>query len=208
MRCMRTDNGKRVVLCFDRDRTVSVNPHPSSDKPAVPLGWVQYWAHMTDTHVWATGFQLLRHEAKIPGIEEAEVIWEEHSGGEDYGYEEEKDITYRQPSRRDGLRLIQDIYQSIYPDDEFLFIVVDDIDVSDLSREGPWIHHYPWDFYRLVREGHAHVEEPPETSYPQDGIEFNKKGDSVIDYNEKAVVGDLCHELRNTSQESNDGIES
>ncbi len=55
-----------IVFAFDRDLTVDVNEGP------VPLALVRHLAHCTDHQVWATGNQLLKDEAGIPGI--AEII--------------------------------------------------------------------------------------------------------------------------------------
>mgnify|MGYP000695154476 CR=1 FL=1 len=56
-----TETFPETVLCFDRDYTVSVNPHP--DRTAVPLSWVKYFAHYRkDIDVWATGNQMLTEE--------------------------------------------------------------------------------------------------------------------------------------------------
>ena len=72
---------ERIILCFDRDYTVSVNGHP--DRAAVPIGWVQYWAHETEIPVWATGNQHLKSECEIPGLTEAESLWEEYVTSEE-----------------------------------------------------------------------------------------------------------------------------
>ena len=53
-----------IVFAFDRDLTVDVNEGP------VPLALVRHLAHDTDHEVWATGNQLLKAEAGIPGIDE------------------------------------------------------------------------------------------------------------------------------------------
>lgn len=167
---MRTDSGRRVVLCFDRDHTVSVNPHP--ERSAVPIGWVQYWAHETDIPVWATGNQHLRAECSIPGITEAEEAWEQITG-EEYEYENSTFENFIKPRRRDGLRLIQDLYQTAFPDDRFLFIVVDDVDVSDLAGEGPWHHYLPWYFVEYIETDYIVLDKPPEGSYTNDGVPMN-----------------------------------
>ena len=53
-----------IVFAFDRDLTVNVNEGP------VPLVLVKHLAHNTEHEVWATGNQLLKAEAGIPGIDE------------------------------------------------------------------------------------------------------------------------------------------
>lgn len=53
-----------IVFAFDRDLTVDINEGP------VPLALVRHLAHDTDHEVWATGNQLLKAEAGIPGIYE------------------------------------------------------------------------------------------------------------------------------------------
>lgn len=191
---MRTEEGERIVLCFDRDFTVSVNPRPG--KEAVPIGWVQYWAHETDIPVWATGNQHLKSEAEIPGIEEAERAWMEYIAGEEYEYENSNLVDYSKPRRRDGLRLIQDVYEAVFPDEDFRFIVVDDVDVSDLSEEGPWTHYLPWDFFEQVQNGETELEEPPSDSYTNDGIPFNSTDDADFDYNREESLEEIQEELK------------
>jgi len=51
---------------------------------------------------------------------------------------------FSKPRRRDGLRLIRDVYESAFLDEDFRFMVVDNADVSDLAAEGPWTHYFPW----------------------------------------------------------------
>jgi len=148
---------ERIVLCFDRDRTVSVNPHP--DHRAMPIGWIQWYDHVEEIPVFATGNQHLRTEAKIPGIREAERLWEELEG-EEYEYQNSQFEDYVKPRRRGGLRLIRDVYEATYPDEDFRFIVVDDVDVSDLAAEGPWCHYLPWKFVETVESGDFALEEP------------------------------------------------
>ena len=53
-----------IVFAFDRDLTVDVNEGP------VPLALVRHLAPETEHEVWATGNQLLKQEAGIPGITE------------------------------------------------------------------------------------------------------------------------------------------
>lgn len=196
---MRTENGERVILCFDRDRTVSVNPAPN--RRAVPIGWVQYWAHETETPVWATGNQHLRSEASIPGIREAEFAWREYVTGKDYEYEESEFENYWKPCRRDGLRIIQDVYQAVFPDEDFRFVVVDDVDVSDLSEEGPWTHYFPWNFVEYVESGGFALDEPPEGSYTNDGVPFNSTG-AHPDFDPDQ--GEALEEIRNELSQPTD----
>ncbi|WP_367176675.1 adaptin protein [Haloarcula rubripromontorii] len=166
------ESTERIVLCFDRDYTVSVNPHP--DHRAVPIGWLQHWYHVEEIPVWATGNQHLKTEAEIPGIRDAEHAWKEYiTDGEDYDYENSQFEDYIKPRRRDGLRLVQDVYEEAFPDEDFRFIVVDDEDVSDLEEEGPWTYYTPWQFVEAVENGEAGVEEPPSDAFRNDGVPFN-----------------------------------
>ncbi|MFC7323100.1 adaptin protein [Halorubrum rutilum] len=166
-----SDRTERVVLCFDRDNSVSVNPHP--EHRAVPIGWIQYWAHVEETPVWCTGNQHLRVETETPGIREAEYLWEEHIAGEQYKYENSQFEDFIKPRRRDGLRLIQDVYEAAFPDEDLRFIVVDDADVSDLSDEGPWTWYAPWDFVEAVESGEFVLDEPDGDSFRNEGVPFN-----------------------------------
>jgi len=183
-----SDRTERIVLCFDRDSTVSVNPHP--DERAVPIGWIQYWAHEAEIPVFATGNQHLRSEAKIPGIREAEYLWEELEG-EEYEYDNSQFEDYIKPRRRDGLRLIQDVYEAAFPDEDFQFVVVDDADVSNLSDEGPWTHYFPWDFVEAVKSDEFHLEEPPSDAYRNEGVPFNSTDDPDFDHNQNAPLEEI-----------------
>ncbi|MDN4032221.1 hypothetical protein, partial [Chryseobacterium gambrini] len=61
--------------CFDRDYTVSVNPHPT--RKSVPLWWVTQLAHQRPrVDVWATGNQMLTIEASIHGTVYAAAVWQ------------------------------------------------------------------------------------------------------------------------------------
>lgn len=177
---MRNDADERIVLCFDRDHTVSVNAHP--DHRAVPIGWIQWWSHVLEVPTWATGNQHLRTEAEIPGIEEAEHAWQSYLEGEEYEYENSQFEDYWKPRRRDGLRLVRDVYEAAYPDEDFRFVVVDDVDVSDLADEGPWTHYLPWDFVEAVENGDFALEEPPDDAFRNDGVPFNSTDDPDFDH--------------------------
>lgn len=180
---------------------MSVNPHP--DERAVPIGWIQYWAHKDEIPVFATGNQHLRVEAEIPGINDAEHAWEEYLDNGEYDYENSQFEDYWKPRRRDGLRLIQDLYQTAYSDDDFRFIVVDDVDVSDLSDEGPWEYWLPWEFVEAVESGEAAVEEPPSDAFRNDGVPFNSTDDPDFDHNQNAAL----EEIRAQVQEGQPEIE-
>jgi hypothetical protein len=187
-----TTNG--VVLCFDRDHTVSVNGHP--EKRAVPIGWIQYWAHVLEIPVWASGNQHLRVEAEIPGISEGEHLWESYIDGDEYNYENSQFKDFHKPRRRDGLRLIQDLYQETFPDEDFRFIVVDDADVSDLEDEGPWTHYFPWDFVKTVESGNFALEEPPSDAYRNEGVPFNSTNQPDFEYDQKRELRQIQKRVR------------
>ena len=147
------------MLCFDRDLTVSTNP--PHDSLAVPLSWIKYLAHeRTDCDVVASGNQHLKKEGAIPGMEEVKRCWEllnvdgalpylsesDKSGelGESGEYE-----TFK-PARRYGLMLVKDVYDTAFPNSDITFIVVDDVDLSDL--EG-FEYYFPESFvYAVVSE--------------------------------------------------------
>jgi len=162
-----------TVYCFDRDYTVSVNPHP--DHEAVPLSWIKWIARETDHPVYATGNQHLRREALIPGIEEARQRWEAMNGfhPEDR-YEDDGYYGYK-PARRDGLRLIQDVH----PEEDEI-VVVDDINLRDLEPEGIY-HYYPWDFVEQVRNGELEIE----INFGQYNDEPENANDIEVDYFEE-----------------------
>lgn len=151
-----------VVVCFDRDDAVSVNPHPDPDKRMVPLAWVKYLAHEDpEVDVWATGNQALRGEAAIPGIDRAIEIWQSLDLEMDGRYST-PDLTRYEVPRRDRLHLVEDLYGTTDADIEF--VVVDDVDLSNMAKYG-WQHYFPWDFVDAVEEGTAPVSIP-------DGHEF------------------------------------
>lgn len=117
------------VLCFDRDQTIDLNPAP--DMEPVPLSWVQFYAHNTQLHVWATGNQQLQIEAGIPTPYEARqlMIDNDHSvddvpgGGDRY--------------REDRLSIIDTLYNLV--GDEPTFIVVDDARLNNFcERNRGW----------------------------------------------------------------------
>ncbi|MDS0280551.1 hypothetical protein [Haloarcula onubensis] len=198
------DTTTRVVLCFDRDDTLSVNPHP--DHRAVPIGWVQFFAHELEIPVFATGNQHLRAEAKIPGIREAENAWEEYVTGEPYEYENSQFEDFIKPRRRDGLRLIRDVYEAAFPDQDFQFVVVDDADVSDLSEEGPWTHYFPWDFVKAVESGDFALEEPPSDAYRNDGVPFNSTDNPDFDHNKNAALEEIRAQVQEGRPEIGEGV--
>jgi len=184
---------ERIVLCFDRDHTVSVNPHP--DERAVPIGWIQWYAHETDIPVWATGNQHLKSECEIPGLSEAESLWEEYVAGKEYVYENSEFENHIKPRRRDGLRLIQDLYEETFPDTDFRFVVVDDEDVSDLSGEGPWTHYFPWGFVETVESDKFVLDEPDGDSFRNEGVPFNSTDQPDFEV-ERRTVDEIRDELR------------
>jgi len=154
-----TETFPDTVLCFDRDYTVSVNPHP--EKSAVPLSWVKYFAHHRgDVDVWATGNQLLSEEASIPGISQATSCWRAITYPENIEqYHEFVSPQSGRLSRREGLNLIQEVYKHVarVRGHSFDFIVVDDIDLSELDG---WDHCYPWEFTQAVRTGNHSIVPP------------------------------------------------
>ncbi|WP_302083200.1 hypothetical protein [Salinibaculum rarum] len=153
------------VLCFDRDYTVDVNP--PRDRQAVPLQWVKYFAHSPDTQhidVWATGNQHLVSEAGIPGIRTAKALWDtvnipdvEETFDKPHDENGEEISTYK-PDRREGLRMIKDIYdpvEGVAPS----FVVVDDANLIALESEG-WSYYQPWDFVAAIGDNTAEVTVP------------------------------------------------
>jgi hypothetical protein len=169
---------------------MSVNGHP--DRAAVPLGWVQYWAHEVELPVWATGNQHLKIEAAIPGLAEAEELWEDDLGNDEYQYSNSEFEHHFTPRRRDGLRLIQELYEATFPDEPLRFMVVDDVDVSDLAAEGPWTHYFPWDFVAVVEAGvlkQSHgLLEPPNAAYRNDGVPFNSTPDPDFEAQQSTIA--------------------
>lgn len=170
-----------TILCFDRDFTVDVNfdQHEAymMDAPAdaepVPLAWVKHYAHSVENvDVWATGNQRLRKEGAIPGLEEARLLWESlHETDIESQYKGRGFLDRYKPTRRDGLRVIQSIYEGYASDEDTLrFVVVDDVDLSDMRNE--WGKHYfAWDF---IKENEWIVEKPDFSGTPANSTECHE----------------------------------
>jgi hypothetical protein len=145
------------VLAFDRDWTVDVNPHPRRE--AVPLEWVQYWAHEAGHEVWAIGNQALVEEANIPGTVESIRRRDGHVDAlgeqDEYGYYE------WWPEREERLRILAELF----PDADG-YIAVDDL---DLGHVDDWDHYHAWDFVEYVRQGELGLSAPPSTDLSPDG---------------------------------------
>jgi len=167
------------VLAFDRDWTVDVNPHPRRE--AVPLEWVQYWAHETGHEVWAIGNQNLVEEADIPGTVESIRRRDGHVDAlgeqDEYGYYE------WWPEREERLRILGELF----PDAEG-YIAVDDLDLGHVDG---WEHYHAWDFVEHVRQGELGLSAPPSTDLSLDG--GFESGDSVRDVLEEGYVFELTH---------------
>jgi hypothetical protein len=131
-----------TVFAFDRDWTVDVNPHPHRE--AVPLEWVRHLAHETDHPVYAIGNQTLAEEAAIPGV--VDIVGRHTDHWDEWLGRKQPDGRYeRFPTRRERLGLLTDLHPG-----ENQFIVVDDIDLSDVNG---WEHYFAWDFVEAVRNG-------------------------------------------------------
>jgi hypothetical protein len=153
-----------AILCFDRDYTTSISPPPASHGLSAPVAWVRYLAHDDDAggiDVWATGNQRLRHEAMIPGFREALDCWEALAGHSAFEAYDRVFGDERKPRRRDGLRLVADLYRksvnsSVDPVPEGrsppTIVVVDDVDLSNLAGEGIE-HFHPDVFTSLIEAG-------------------------------------------------------
>ena len=129
------------ILCFNRDRTVDVNPDPELEP--VPLSWVQFFAHKTDLHIWATGNQQLQIEAAIPTPYEAREILIDNGynirfmpgGGNQY--------------REDRLRILDRLYEEMNVDAEF--IIVDGTRLGGFcSRNDKWDCYNSEEFVRSI----------------------------------------------------------
>ena len=138
-----------IVLAFDRDWTVDLNPHPMYE--AVPLPYVKYWNEQTDHEVWATGNQLLVNEAEIPGT--LESVRRLHGDISAFGEKNERTGRYENwPQRETRLKILE----RLFPDaDEY--IVIDDLDLSHVDN---WNHYYAWDFMEALRDGKLNLEMP------------------------------------------------
>jgi hypothetical protein len=138
------------VLAFDRDWTVDLNPNPNHD--AVPLEWVEYWAHASDHEVWAIGNQDLVDEAEIPGI--VEIVRRTHGDIEKLGEQDQNGYYEWWPTRQHRLELLAELFP-----DATGYIVVDDLDLSHVDG---WDHYTSWDFRELIEDGSLPLQPPDE----------------------------------------------
>ncbi len=142
---------QQPVFCFDRDKTVDVRP-PKRGR-AVPLAWVQYYAHRTEHDVWATGNPRLCHEAGIPSPREARELLVAA------GREPVASYDRMNSGRIDRLRLLDQLYAESY-DRTIQFVVVDDTDVTEYTADRRWMYYGPTEFVAAVEDG-AYPEADP-----------------------------------------------
>jgi len=135
---------REPVFCFDRDRTIDVSPPKRG--PAIPLSWVQYYAHCTEHDVWATGNPRLCREAGIPSPREARELL--NTGG----YEPVAAYDRMNSGRIDRLRLLNQLYGESY-DRNVEFVVVDDTDVTEYTDGRSWAYYPPAEFVIAVKDG-------------------------------------------------------
>ncbi len=145
---MSTPN-ERLILAFDRDETVDVNP--PVDKEAVPLSWIKHWDSETDHEVWAIGNQKLKSEAEIPGVREA-VLALENEWYREFTETDDDDSVDGWPRRARRVEMLAELF----PDAD-AYIVVDD---KDLSYVDGWSHYFPWEFVDAVRNGDFTLDPP------------------------------------------------
>ncbi|RZV12562.1 HEAT repeat protein [Natrinema hispanicum] len=129
-----------IVLAFDRDWTVDVNPHPNRE--AVSLDWVRHWAHKTNHEVWAIGNQDLVYEAGIPGTVEA--IRRYHGDLDVLGDQDDAGRYEWWPSRERRLELLAELFPSATR-----YIVVDDLDLGHIDG---WDHYTAWEFCKALEK--------------------------------------------------------
>lgn len=138
------------VLCFDRDQTLNLNP-PQNGK-AVPLSWVQYYAHFTNLDVWATGNQQLQIEAGVPTPYEASQMLK------DDGHSVRYDPSGSHQARRNGLQIIEKLYSEVYDNPSFL--VVDDANLTAFAQDTKWQYYSPAEFVSFIKEGDSELPDP------------------------------------------------
>lgn len=140
---------ERLILAFDRDETVDVNP--PADKVAVPLSWIKHWDSETDHEVWAIGNQKLKSEAEIPGVREA-VLALENEWYREFTETDDDDSVDGWPRRARRVEMLAELFS-----DADKYIVVDD---KDLSYVDGWSHYFPWEFVDAVRNGELTLDPP------------------------------------------------
>ncbi|WP_265112062.1 HEAT repeat domain-containing protein [Halosolutus halophilus] len=166
------------VLAFDRDWTVDVNPHPRRE--AVPLEWVQYWAHETDHEVWAIGNQDLVDEADIPGT--VESVRRRDGDIDTLGDRDEFGNYEWWPEREERLRILAELFPGADG-----HVVVDDLDLSHVDG---WDHYHAWDFVDLLQEGEMELSTPSSDLIPDGGFE---SADEVRDILNDGYVFELTY---------------
>jgi hypothetical protein len=116
---------EHIVLAFDRDETVDVNPHP--EKQAVPLSWIQHLNEETHHEVWA-------------------VLELENEWFREFSETDNDDEVDGWPRRARRVTMLSELF----PDAEG-YVVVDD---KDLSYVEGWDHFYRSNFqWYLVASG-------------------------------------------------------
>jgi len=145
---MSTTPGQ-LILAFDRDQTVDVNP--PANKEAVPLSWIEHWDAETDHEVWAIGNQELKSEAGIPGVREA-VLELENEWYREFTETDDDDSVDGWPRRARRVEMLAELF----PDADG-YVVVDD---KDLSYVDGWSHYFPWEFVDAVRTGALTLDVP------------------------------------------------
>lgn len=116
------------VLCFSRDGIIDLSP-PEEGR-SVPLSWIQFYAHLTDHHVWACGNQQLQIEAGIPTPYEAKEILERN------GIQTNLSSAGGHKHKMERLQIIDMLYRKSYEDTSF--VVIDSERMSSLSERTNW----------------------------------------------------------------------
>ena len=152
------------VLAFDRDWTVDLNPHPR--RKAVPIEWVEYWAHETTHEVWAIGNQDLVEEANIPGT--VESVRRRDGDIQALGDLDESGHYDWWPDREERLHILEELFPAAES-----YIVVDDLDLSHVDG---WDHYHAWDFVEAVENGELALDVPSESAdlEPDGGYSVNE----------------------------------
>ena len=131
---------------------------------------MKHFAHeRPDVDVWATGNQRLRVEAAIPGVEAAKKMRADlrtpdaDSTIVDPVTNQDVSQLETSPSRRNRLRMVKALYTGHTNAVEH-FVVVDDVDLTDLEPEG-WTHYHPWEFVPAAAADETPVAAPDSTRF-------------------------------------------
>lgn len=143
---------KTPVLCFDRDGVIDLSPPEDGD--AVPISWIQFYAHYSEHHVWACGNQQLQIEAGIPTPYEANNILSRN------GIDTNLSSAGGHKNAKDRIMIIDALYHNAY--DNASFVVVSRRELPEFSDSINWTVISSNEFVQAVNSEILDIPEPNE----------------------------------------------